>query len=172
MSDIEKIKKFLELQPLSMEGGHYAESYRSQEKILQKYLPQRYTGDKSFGSAIYYMLTPDEISAMHMLPTDEIFHFYLGDPVEMLQLYPDGTGKKFILGSDVLNGMHLQIVVPHGVWQGSRLVEGGQFSLMGTTMAPGFDYTDYKWGNMEELIKIYPQEFHSLIEYLTRYTGT
>src|SRR5581483_11176343 len=97
-------------------------------------------------TAIYYLLTPDTVSAMHRLATDEIFHFYLGDPVEMLQLRPDGSHRVAILGPDLDAGQRPQIVVPRGVWQGARLVPGGRFALLGTTVAPGFDYADYETG--------------------------
>jgi len=94
---------------------------------------------------------------MHRLRSDEIFHFYLGDPVEMLQLWPDGSGRDLILGSDILNGMQLQVVVPKGVWQGARLLKGGKFALLGTTVSPGFELIDYESGHSNELVKSYPQ---------------
>jgi predicted cupin superfamily sugar epimerase len=86
-------------------------------------LPSRYKGVRLFGTAIYYLLTPETFSAMHRLPSDEIFHFYIGDPVEMLQLWPDGSIRVLILGSDILNGMQPQVVVPRGVWQGAKLLK-------------------------------------------------
>src|SRR5207245_2095434 len=103
-------------------------------------LPARYGTDRWAGTAIYYLLTPDTFSALHRLPTDEVYHFYLGDPVEMLQLWPDGSGRVGTLGQDVRAGQLLQVIVPRGVWQGSRLRPGGAFALLGTTMAPGFDF--------------------------------
>jgi predicted cupin superfamily sugar epimerase len=81
---------------------------------------------------------------MHRLRSDEVFHFYLGDEVEMLQLWPDGTGRRVGLGSDLAAGMLPQTVVPQGVWQGSRLVRGGRFALLGCTVSPGFDYADFE----------------------------
>ena len=104
---------------------------------------------------------------MHKLPTDEIYHFYLGDPVEMLLLYPEGRGERVILGPDFLDGQHVQFVVPHDVWQGSHLVPGGRFALLGTTMAPGYDDTDYTGGRREELAAQY-LEHTELIRQLTR----
>jgi predicted cupin superfamily sugar epimerase len=102
------------------------------------------------------MLTPGTISAMHRVRGDEMFHFYLGDPVEMLELREDGSGETIVLGQDIVTGMKLQHVVRGGVWQGSRLREGGSFALMGTTMAPGFEYEDYETGKRGELIARYP----------------
>ena len=86
---------------------------------------------------------------MHRLQTDEIFHFYLGDPVEMLQLGPDDSGKVLILGTNLLRGMRPQVIVPAGVWQGSRLLPGGRFALLGTTVSPGFERADYENGQRD-----------------------
>jgi predicted cupin superfamily sugar epimerase len=104
---------------------------------------------------MYYLLTPDTFSALHRLPTDEVFHFYLGDPVEMLQLYSDGSGRVVTLGPDLGAGQQLQAIVPRGVWQGSTLRAGGAWALLGTTVAPGFDFEDYEAG-LEPLAEQYP----------------
>ena len=130
-------------------------------------LPDPYPGDRAAGTAIYYLLTPDTFSALHRLPGDEIFHFYLGDPVEMLQLKPDGSGEVVVLGHDIAAGMRPQHVVPGGVWQGSRLRAGGSYALLGTTMSPGFDYNDYESGTRESLTQLYPQH-SAMIASLTR----
>jgi predicted cupin superfamily sugar epimerase len=166
MITIEQIKSLLNLEPLPEEGGYYFETYRSTDS-LSNGVPDRYSGDRSLSTAIYYLLTPDTFSALHSLPTDEIFHFYLGDPVEMLQLWPDGSGKVVVLGTDLINGMLPQLIVPKGVWQGSRLVPGGQFALLGTTVAPGFEFADYATGSRDRLVSQYP-EFRNLIVGLTR----
>src|SRR5271167_1177709 len=111
--------RHLGLQPHPKEGGFFRETYRAVESCAN--LPPRYHGPRSASTAIYYLLTPNTYSALHRLQTDEIFHFYLGDPIRMLQLEPNGQGRTIVLGSDVLGGQHLQVVVPHGVWQGSCL---------------------------------------------------
>src|SRR5262249_55159656 len=135
----------LDLKPLPQEGGYYFETYRSGDMISTAALPPRYrVGNKSASTAIYYLLTPDTFSALHRLPTDEVFHFYLGEPVTQLRLYPDGRGEVVTLGPDVLAGQRPQAVVPRGVWQGSFVER--DFALMGTTMAPGFDFADYEPG--------------------------
>lgn len=167
MLTAERIKALLRLEPLAMEGGYFFQTYRSAEEIPREALPERYQGRKPFGTAIYYLLTPDTFSALHRLPTDEIYHFYLGDPVELVQLHPDGSGSVTILGHDLLAEMRPQVVVPRGVWQGSRLRPGGQFSLMGTTMAPGFEGSDFEGGSREALRSAYPA-FDRLILALTR----
>jgi predicted cupin superfamily sugar epimerase len=146
----------LALVPLPMEGGFYAETYRS--ALRHDGLPPPYSGPRAYATAIYYLLTSDTCSALHSLPGDEVFHFYLGDPVEMLQLKPDGTSARIVLGPDILAGMQLQALVPSGVWQGSRLLSGGSYALLGTTMAPGFDFGDYVAGDPGQLCAAYPLE--------------
>jgi len=165
--DAEDIIRILGLEPLTVEGGYFRETYRSRGKIPQHDLPPVYRGDRHFGTVIYYLVTKDTFSFLHRLPSDEIFHFYLGDPVIMLQLSPDGEGKKMLLGNDIERGQNLQVVVPGGVWQGLCLDEGGTFALMGTTVVPGFDYEDFELGDREKLIILYPS-YSELIERLTR----
>jgi predicted cupin superfamily sugar epimerase len=164
----DQIKKLLHLKPHPEEGGWFVETYRSSETIPEKVLPSRYQGIRSLGTAIYYLLTPESFSTMHRLRSDEIFHFYLGDPVEMLQLWPDGSGRVLIMGSDILNGMQPQIIAPRGVWQGARLMKNGKFALLGTTVSPGFELIDYESGRRDDLIKAYPQ-FQDLIIALTKH---
>ena len=165
----QELISLLGLTPLPEEGGYFRETWRSHVTVAPGTLPLRYTGEKSLGTAIYYLLTSDadSFSALHRLPSDEVYHFYLGDPVEMLLLAPDGAGRRVILGHNLSAGEHVQFIVPAGVWQGSRLVAGGQYALLGTTMAPGFDPADYQPGVRAELSAIYPQHSAS-IQALTR----
>jgi predicted cupin superfamily sugar epimerase len=167
--DINWLIEHFGLQELPVEGGIFAQTYLSAERLPPDTLPERYGVEKPFGTAILYLLTSDanSFSAMHKLPTDEVYHFYLGDPLEMLQLYPDGHSEHVILGQDLLAGQRVQHVVPRGVWQGSHLLPGGEYALIGTTMAPGFTPDDYLGGTREELIEAYPHEAE-LITALTR----
>ena len=160
MPKAEEIIRHLKLEPLPVEGGWFRQTLCSPEKIPADALPTRYSGEKPFGTVIYFLLTdePDCFSALHRLPTDETYHFYFGDPVELLLLHPGGRSEPVVLGHDLLGGQHVQVTVPHGVWQGSRLLPGGKFALMGTTMAPGFTPGDFTGGDREELIKQFPKE--------------
>jgi predicted cupin superfamily sugar epimerase len=167
MVTAEQLISYLNLKPLPQEGGYYRETYRSHELIPVDALSEEYTGVRSYITAIYFLLTPGTFSAIHRIPGNEIFHFYLGDPVEMLQLFPDGSGKVITLGSDILNGQQPQVVVPGEVWQGARLVQGGSFALMGTTVAPGFDFADYEAGRREELVSGF-HKYREMIEALIK----
>lgn len=155
------------MEPHPIEGGYFVQTYRSEIGIPKSSLSPAYPSGRAISTGIYYLLTPDTFSAMHRLPGDEMFHFYLGEPVEMLQLKPDGTGEITLLGQDLASGMKLQHVVPGGVWQGSRLVAGGAYALLGTTMSPGFEYEDYETGRRHELAQQFPA-FSAKIAVLTR----
>jgi predicted cupin superfamily sugar epimerase len=153
----ERLKELLGLKPLPSEGGYYVESYRSSEMLAAGAVSGRAHGTRVLSTAIYYLLTPDTCSRLHRLASDEIYHFYLGDPVELLQLLPDGTGRVVTLGPNLVKGMVVQAVVPRGTWQGSRLRRGGRYALMGTTMAPGFDPADCEFGGRHTLLRKYPR---------------
>jgi predicted cupin superfamily sugar epimerase len=140
------------MQPLPREGGWYVETYRAAEKIARVGLDIRYTGDRCHSTAILYLLTADTCSKMHRVKSDEIFHYHLGDSVKMLWLHPDGSSRDIIIGPDILTGQQVQVVVPHGVWQGAKLLDGGQWCLMSCTVAPGFEFDDYEHGDYENLI--------------------
>jgi predicted cupin superfamily sugar epimerase len=148
----------LGLERLPIEGGYFKRSYRSSESLAPGALPWRYAGVRPLGSAIYYLLSAahDAASMLHKLPADEIYHFYLGDPVDALLLHPGGRVEHAVLGPDLANGQQVQLTVPHGVWQGLRLRAGGRFALMGATMAPGYDPADYQGGVREALVQQYP----------------
>jgi predicted cupin superfamily sugar epimerase len=163
----EEIKRHLGLEAHPREGGYFRQTWKSEVEIPKSALPPRYPSARAAGTAIYYLLEPATFSEMHRLASDEVFHFYLGDPVEMLQLWPDGSSRVVILGSDLAAGMVPQLVVPKHVWQGSRLLPGGNVALLGCTVSPGFDYADYETGLRAELSLEYPQAAE-LIEALTR----
>jgi predicted cupin superfamily sugar epimerase len=165
----ERLRQFYNLEPLPVEGGLFKQTYLSAESIDSRCLPERYCESHPYGTATLYLLNtdPDCFSAMHHLPTDEVYHFYMGDPVEMLLLYPDGHSQHVVLGQDVFAGQKVQFVAPRGVWQGSHLLDGGNYALIGTTMAPGYVDSDYTGGTREDLTRLYPQEA-GLIRRLTR----
>jgi len=166
MITVKEIIEKLNLKP-HPEGGYYSETYRSDEIISRVHLPDRYSGERCFGTCIYYLLTDDTFSMMHKIASDEIFHFYLGDPVEMLNLFPDGSGKLITIGNDLLNGMVPQVIVEKDVWQGARLKQGGKYALFGTTVAPGFDFSDFITGERADLARQYP-DFEEKIKELTK----
>lgn len=154
--DAQEVIEKLGLKPLPIEGGYFFETYRSGELLPAPALHPRYGDDRAVSTAIYYLLMPDAVSRLHRLLSDEIFHFYAGDPVEMLQLLPDGSHGVVVLGNNLARDEMPQVVVPRGIWQGARLAAGGKWALLGTTVAPAFDYDDYESADRDELIRSYP----------------
>ncbi|MGW0756204.1 cupin domain-containing protein [Streptomyces sp. NPDC002814] len=144
------------LQPIPREGGLFRRTWAG---------PERADG-RPEGTAIVALLTaaPDDFSALHRLPTDETWHFYLGDPLQLLLLAPDGTARTVVLGPDVLGGQHPQFTVPAGTWMGARVAAGGDWALFGCTMAPGFTYQDYEHGDVADLTARYPAEAARIVE--------
>jgi predicted cupin superfamily sugar epimerase len=164
----EDMKKLLGLAPHPREGGWYVRTYEAKEMVAAKAFDDgRYASARRTGTAIYYLLEPGTFSEMHRLRSDEVFHFYAGDAVEMLQLTSDGCGEKVVIGNDLARGQRPQVVVGRGVWQGSRLVGGGEWALLGCTVSPGFEFEDYEAGERGELCQLWP-EFVEEISALTR----
>ena len=161
----DEVKQLLQLSPLEPEGGFFRETYRSRWHVSEEYLPEGTHGSRSIATAIYFLITPDTFSALHRMPGTEIFHFYLGDPVIMLQLQRDGSTQRITLGHDLAGGQQPQVVVRGGVWQGSRLAAGGKWALMGTTMSPGFDYADFHIGDRQQLSAQYPKVAEMIRQY-------
>jgi uncharacterized protein len=162
------VKKLLGLQPHPREGGWYVRTYEAAEMVAaEAFEDGRYASARRTGTAIYYLLEPDTFSEMHRLRSDEVFHFYMGDPVEMLQLSLDMKGKTVVIGNDLAKGERPQVVVKREVWQGSRLVEGGKWALLGCTVSPGFEFEDYEDASYEELAELWP-DWSKMIRALTR----
>jgi len=155
MDKAEKIIKKLKLKPLELEGGFFVETYRSQEKakIGKK--------KKNLSTAIFYLLRKRDKSKIHRLKSDEVYHFYLGDPVNLYLLYPDGKFEKKVLGNNIFKGELPQIVIPKMVWQSAKLKKGGNFALLGTTVSPAFEYEDFELAD-EKIEKFFIKNFHKI----------
>src|SRR5580704_2535369 len=131
----EDVKRLLGLKPHPREGGWYVRTYEASELVVaEAFSDSRYAGDRRTGTAIYYLLEPETFSEMHRLKSDEVFHFYMGDAVEMLQLTPGERGERILIGTDLAAGERPQVVARRGVWQGSRLKAGGRWALMGCSV--------------------------------------
>lgn len=143
----EEIVQLLDLKP-HPEGGFYRETYRSEQTIPGL--------NRAYSTGIYYMLVPGTVSKLHSLMHDEMFHFYLGDPVTWVLLQSNGLVEKVVLGPDIAQGQKLQLLVKAGTWFGGYLNDGGKYGLMGTTVAPGFDFSDFVFGKKEKLLNAFP----------------
>ncbi|WP_128547413.1 cupin domain-containing protein [Larkinella soli] len=139
------------------EGGFYVETYRSPEIIPQPALPARFSGDRRFGTGIYFLLENHHFSALHRIQSDEMWHFYAGGPLNVYVIDREGRLETIRLGSNPDRGEVFQAVVPAGCWFGSKPADESAYSLVGCTVAPGFDFADFELGKREELLKSYPQ---------------
>ena len=160
----EEIIKKLGLVPLPEEGGFYFESFRSNIEVSLDLNGNGIKEIRKASTCIYYLITPEDYSALHKVKSDETFHFYMGDPVEMFQIDEYGA-RKVLIGSDILNGETPQVIVPAGMWQGTRLKEGGKFALMGTTVSPGFEFIDFELASREEMLKRFPDQEEDILKY-------
>jgi hypothetical protein len=152
----EQLIKLLDLLP-HPEGGFYKETYRSKGKLTQNCLGHEFQGVRNYSTCIYFMLTSGEFSAFHRIKQDEIWHFYEGSPVELHMISKEGIHSKVKIGMDFEKGQRPQFVVPSGYWFASKVADDGDFSLVGCTVSPGFDFIDFEMAEAKDLISRYPQ---------------
>lgn len=149
------------------EGGYYVETYRSKELVNASALPERFDGDRVFSTGIYFLLESKDFSAFHRIKSDEMWHFYAGEMLEIFVIDPDTERLETIrLGSNPENGEAFQAVVPAGSWFASRPGLESSYSLVGCTVAPGFDFEDFEMADRGVLSALFPQHA-SLISALT-----
>ena len=145
------------------EGGWYRETYRSTERVEAAALPPRFGGARTFSTAIYYLLGAGERSALHRIKSDEVWHHYTGDAVTLWVLDVPGVARELRLGGDD----EPQVTIPAGAWYGARVTGGGSgYALMGGTVAPGFEFTDFELGDRATLLAGWPAQ-RAIIEDLT-----
>lgn len=145
------------------EGGYFIETYKS-EKIVN--LPE-YDVSRHACTAIYYLLIGDQFSSFHRIKSDEIWHFYAGNSLTLHIVETDGKLNEVRLGIDIDNGETFQAVVKSGSWFAASVNDHDSYSLVGCTVSPGFDYCDWEIGDMETLVRMYPQH-KSIIEKYSR----
>lgn len=147
------------------EGGYYREAYRSEEATRTGRLG-RLPGDRPISTAIYFLLNGDQVSRLHRLRSDEIWHFYAGSSLSIHSIGDRGEYACLKLGIDVEHGQHPQAVVKAGHWFGATVDRPELYTLVGCTVAPGFDFGDLELADREQLVRLYPQH-RSIIDRLT-----
>ena len=163
MSKVKHIIKVLEMIP-HPEGGFYKENYRAKGEINANALTDKYNGSRNFSTGIYFMLTEDSFSAFHRINQDEMWHFYDGDPIELHMITKSGDYSCVIIGRDISNNEFLQYVVPGGVWFASRVKNKAEYSLLGCTVSPGFDFNDFVLPSRKEMTALFPQHAEIIAE--------
>lgn len=149
---VEKIIKHLNLEP-HPEGGYFSETYRSGLQLTEL---ESFQGTRACSTGIYFLLTSGSISHLHKIRSDEMWHFYSGDPLRIVMLDGNGHYADKILGADLEKGESFQVVVPAGVWFGAEVVDGGTYALVGCTVSPGFDFSDFELAKKETMRELFP----------------
>lgn len=149
------------------EGGFYKEVYRSTDTVSRAALPTGFSGDRVLATSIYFLIEKDNFSALHKIKSDEIWHFYAGDALEVIEINESGDLKKTSVGNNLETGELFQYTVKANTWFGSRVKAGGNFSLVGCTVAPGFDFEDFELADRKQLLKLFPEQ-KVVIEEMTR----
>ncbi|MCI0453736.1 MAG: cupin domain-containing protein [Candidatus Dadabacteria bacterium] len=149
------------------EGGYYKETYRSKEVIKQEHLPKRFSGNRNFSTAIYFLLIGHDFSAFHRIKQDELWHFYEGSSLTIHIIDQSDKYLEIKIGRNIEDGEALQAVVKAGCLFGTTVNDKNSFSLVGCTVAPGFDFEDFETPSRNELLRKYPQH-KKIVEMLTR----
>jgi uncharacterized protein len=147
------------------EGGYYRETYRSAEVI--ETTTKQFPHQRNYSTAIYFLIEKNNFSALHRIKSDELWHFYEGDALEVIEIDLKGNLIRTQVGRDLQKGQVYQYAVKAGHWFGSRVLEDGNFSFVGCTVSPGFDFKDFEMAKRHELCKLFPQH-KQLITELTR----
>ncbi len=162
----EQLVKHLELVP-HPEGGFYKEVYRSETKLQGSMLAKDMEGDRNFSTAIYFLIEKENFSALHKIKSDEIWHFYAGDALEVIEIDDSGVLKLTRVGNKLDQAEVFQYTVKANTWFGSRVKSDGVYSLVGCTVSPGFDFRDFEMAKRNDLLKKFPQH-KSIIDQMTR----
>ena len=156
MDNIETIIKSLDLKP-HPEGGYFKETYRSIGEINKDSLNATYNGPRHYSTCIYFLLTSDTFSAFHRIKQDEIWHFYDGATIKLHTISPEGKHSEYKIGRNFSAGEVPQLVVEGGYWFAAEVLGEDTYALVGCTVSPGFDFSDFELPNRKELISKFPQ---------------
>ena len=150
----DEIIQLLKLEPATC--GYINESFRSSLELPANVLPAGYSGDHLLGNVLYFLVTPEAPVQLHRIRSDQMYHHYLGDPLEVLLLYPDGKSEVKVVGADLTAGMRPQLVIPGGTFHTARVRAAGSYALLGTSVWLRAEPSDVEMGSVEQLIAKYP----------------
>jgi predicted cupin superfamily sugar epimerase len=166
MDSLQNIIQTLQLKA-HPEGGYFRETYRSSGEISPADLGPDYTGTRNFATCIYFLLTSESFSAFHRIIQDEIWHFYEGSPIYLHMISPQGIYSRAIIGRDFAQGQVPQLIIPGGTWFAANVVNSNDFSLVGCTVSPGFDFADFELASRADLVNRFPKHLEAIMR-LTR----
>ena len=166
MNALNEIFDELDLAP-HPEGGFFRETYRSAGEINSDSLEPEYSGNRAYSTCIYFLLTSAEFSAFHRILQDEIWHFYDGSPIRLHMISESGEYTQHIIGRNFSHGEKPQLIVPGGSWFASEVMDKDSYSLVGCTVAPGFNFDDFELVSRSKLTGLFP-EHEQIIASFTR----
>lgn len=166
MTEAEKIAGILNMKP-HPEGGFYKETYRSEGSISEADLDKNIVGKRNYCTGIYFLLTSHSFSAFHRINQDEMWHFYKGSPLKLHIISENGDYSHVIIGNNLEKGEVPQFTVKARDWFASEVADKGDYTLVGCTVSPGFDFRDFELPERETLIAMFP-EHSNIITRLTR----
>jgi len=149
------------------EGGYFKEVYRSSGSVGPEALPKEFASQRNFATSIYFLLEHGNFSAFHKINQDETWHFYLGSPIRIHMISPDGKYSSVVIGQDLANDVFPQYTVSGHVWFAAEVLEPGGFGLVGCTVAPGFDFDDFVLAEFDALVAKFP-DHQEVIRRFTR----
>ena len=149
------VRKLLNLEP-NATCGYVRVTFMSPQRIAPGGLPAPFAAGRPMGSALYFMLTPDEPVKLHRIRNDQFYHYYLGDPIEVLMLMTDGSTQHHIVGPDLRAGHKVQLFIPGNTFHTARVAGSRRWFLGGSTEWPGVEPADVELGKMDELAAKYP----------------
>lgn len=164
MKDINYWIKNLDLKP-HPEGGYFKEVFRSEGKIPKACSHNRFGGDRSYMTSVYFLLSHDDFSAFHQFKQDEIWNFHYGSSICLHTIDTDGSYTKFKCGLDIKNGDNIQCMVKAGQWFCATVEEENGFAVVGCVVAPGFDFADFELGHTKQLLEKFPQHKEIIKKY-------
>lgn len=171
MDKIKEIIKELGLKP-HPEGGYFKETYRSEGEIKGESLHADYKGKRNYSTCIYFLLTSDTFSAFHKIKQDEIWHFYDGSPIRLHTISEAGKHTEYIIGRDLSKDETPQLIVPGNHWFAAKVINKNDYALVGCTVSPGFDFTDFELPSRKELLSKFPQHKELITELTNRINFT
>jgi predicted cupin superfamily sugar epimerase len=159
-----QVKELLGLQPHPT-CGFFVETYRSSVQVPASILPPGYDGSRAMGGVLYFLVTPEAPVQLHRIRSDQMYHYYLGDPLEVLLLCPDGRSEVKVVGPDLRAGMRPQLLLPGGTFHAAHLASGGGYALLGTSVWARAEPSDVEPGNPEQLMTAYPAARKEILDF-------
>jgi len=151
----DEIRALLKLEPHAT-CGFVRVSFISNKQIAPGGLPAPFVDGRPAGSALYFMVTPDAPVRLHRIRNDQLYHYYLGDPIEVLMLHESGVTEHVVVGPDLRGRQCVQLLIPGNTFHTARVIGQRRWFLGASTEWPGVEQVDIEIGDVEALAAKYP----------------